>query len=100
MSELLNKLVANDKYGQLVKTGTTVRRASLHLLPLARFCVCLISLTSVCRACTQVHSPMNYPAVPWATCDGFWNDAASFASDSSELIDAWQDKQDEPPEDY
>ena len=39
MSELLNKLVANDKYGQLVKTGTTVRRASLHLLPLARFCV-------------------------------------------------------------
>ena len=30
MSMLLNELVANDKYGQLVKSGTTVRRAALR----------------------------------------------------------------------
>ena len=55
--------------------------------------------------CAQVRSPMIYPKVPWtmgprSSTEQYFNDARSFASDSSALLDEWHEKYDEPPDWY
>ena len=48
---------------------------------------------------------MIYPKVPWtmgprSSTEQYFNDARSFASDSSVLIDEWHEMYDEPPDWY